>query len=83
MVHCLSGRHREIVAPTVHQGAAQPLAAQDGKWDKEVALAEPVWDKNNIIHKMHKMLHKLVVVVSSFSSVSYSVGFNIETRPRP
>lgn len=42
MVHCLSRRHREIVSPTAHQEAAQPLAAQDGKWDKEGGLVEPV-----------------------------------------
>lgn len=50
MVHSLSRMHRGIVAPTVHQGVGQPLAAQDGKRDKEGALVEPIWDKNNTIH---------------------------------
>lgn len=85
MVHCLSRRHKEIVAPTVHQGAAQPLVSQDGKRDKEGAQVEPVWDKNNTIHKV---LHSLLAVMSSFISVSYSVGFKTgqdqsQTWPSP
>lgn len=68
MVHCLSHRHMETAAPTVHRGPAQPLVAQDGKWDKGGALVEPVRNKNNTTHKIYKMLHKSVGVMSFFIS---------------
>lgn len=51
MVHSPLHRNREIVVPTIHRGAGQPLVAQDEKWDKDGALVEPVWNRNITTHK--------------------------------